>query len=135
MPEQNKGLSQTYTNNESTDDIEQYRVAIIDTSAEGGVKLPSGASSVEKIAGIAMAETAAGETADFMFTGIAYVEAHAAFSIGDTLVIGADTGRVMVKPAGATTQGIAIVGVALRAASAQGDVVPVLLQISNEFSS
>ena len=135
MPEQNLGLSQTYTNNETTSTIEQYRVAILDTTTEGGAKLPSGASSVEKIAGVATAEIAAAEVGNFTFSGIAYVEANTTISLGDTLVIAATTGRVMSKPAGATTQGIAIVGVALRAATAQGDIIPCMLQISNEFSS
>ena len=95
MPEQNLGQSQTYTNNETTSAIEQYRVAILDTTTEGGAKLPSGASSVEKIAGVATAEIAAAEVGNFTFSGIAYVEANTTISLGDTLVIAATTGRVM----------------------------------------
>ena len=135
MPEQNRLGIQTYTSQEASSEISKNRVAVIDESNEGGVTLPSGASSVERIAGIAIADTAAGETAGFVFAGITMVEANAAIALGDVVVIAAATGRIMSKPAGATTQGIAVVGVALRAADAQGDEIPVLLQIRNEYAS
>lgn len=135
MPEQNIICSQTFTNNETSSTISKYRVAILDTASEGGVKLPSGASSVEKIAGVADADVEAGKTGNFVFSGIAYCDANAAISLGDVVVIAATTGRIMSKAAGATAQGLAIVGVALRAAGAQGDIIPVFLQIHNEYAS
>lgn len=133
MPEQNHIGKQSYTNNEASTTIQEYRVAVLDTT-ENGMKLP-GAAKTGDIVGVTEADVEAGETGTVIFSGIAYVTAYAAFSLGAQLVIGDTAGRVAAKASGATDQGLGIVGLALRAAGAQGDVVPCMLQIRNEYSS
>jgi hypothetical protein len=135
MPEQNHIGIQSYKNNEASLDIEQYRVAVLDTADGEGMKLPSGANSIEKVVGVTIAEIAAGVTGAVVFSGIAYVTAYGAISIGDQLVIGDASGRVTPKAAGDTAQGLAIIGDALNAATTQGDIIPCILKIHNAYSS
>lgn len=136
MAEQNIGMKQTFVSGEASDAIAKWRVAVLHTT-EGQIVNPSGASSVEKIAGATEAAIAAGAAAAIIMTGIVYLQATAAaIAIGDTVVIGDNVGRIMTKPAGATTQGIAVVGVALSAASGTvDDVVKVFLTTRNEFAT
>ena len=136
MAEQNKGMKQTFVSGEAADAIAKWRVAVLHTT-EGQIVNPSGASSVEKIAGATEAEIAHGAAGALIMSGIVYLQATAAaISIGATVVIGDNVGRIMTKPTGATTQGIAVVGVALSAASGSvDDVVKVFLTIRNEFAT
>ena len=134
MPERNSGITISGTNNEASSTISQYRVAVLDTTAEDGIKLPAGANA-GNIVGVAHSDIAAGETGSLTVTGIEYVAVSEAVSIGDELVVADNTGKVKPKAAGATAQGLGIVGRALRAATADGDRVPCMLQIRNEYSS
>jgi hypothetical protein len=135
MAEQNHIGIQSFTNSEASSAIGQYRVAVLDTAADNSAKLPAGANTIVPLAGVAIAEAAAGEQVSLVFAGIAYVVAYAAFDRGAILVVGDSAGRVAAKAAGATAQGLSIVGVAQKAAGAQGDIVPCLLQIHNEYAS
>jgi len=135
MAEQNKIATQTFVNGEASSTISQYRVAILDTTTEGQVKLPSGANSVEKIAGVTEADISATRAGSLVIAGIAYCTAAAAISIGDVLVIADTAGRVRPKASGATAQGLAIVGVALGTATTSGDQLPVMLEIRNAYAS
>ncbi len=136
MAEQNIGTKQTFVSGEASDAIAKWRVAVLHTT-EGQVVNPSGASSIEKIAGATEAEITYGAAGALIMSGIVYLQATAAaIAIGATVVIGDNVGRIMTKPAGASTQGIAIVGTALSAASGSvDDVVKVFLQIRNEFAT
>lgn len=136
MAEQNIGMKQTFVSGEASDAIAKWRIAVLHTT-EGQIVNPSGASSIEKIAGATEAQIDAGDAGAIIMSGIVYLQATAAaISIGDTVVVGDNVGRIMAKPINTTTQGIAIVGVALSAASGTvDDVVKVFLQIRNEFAT
>lgn len=70
---------------------------------------------------VSTAEAAAGKAVAVMVEGVAYVEASAAISRG-ALVMASANGR------GATaTTGLVVQGMALKAAGAAGDLIPVLL--------
>jgi hypothetical protein len=132
MPEQNHIGIQSFRNNESAAAIAAYRIAVLDIAADDGMKLPA-AASAGNIVGVTFAQVATGETGAVVFAGIAYVTAAAAVNRGDTLVVADTVGRVQAKDANPTPQGQGIIGLALKAAAAQGDVIPCLLQIRNEF--
>lgn len=67
----------------------------------------------------------AGERCDIVLTGIGYLEAGAAFALGAKLTSDAQGRGITAAPAaGANAQ---IAAIALEAATAAGDVVPVLL--------
>lgn len=70
----------------------------------------------------------AGERFDAVLTGIAYVEAGAAFALGAEITSDAIGRGVTAAPAAGSNN--RIVGIALEAASAAGDIVPVLLSQS-----
>jgi hypothetical protein len=136
VAEQNIGMKQTFVSGEASDAIAKWRIAVLHTT-EGQIVNPSGASSIEKIAGATEAAISAGAAAAIIMSGIVYLQATAAaIAIGDTVVIGDNVGRIMAKPINTTTQGIAIVGVALSAASGTvDDVVKVFLTIRNEYAT
>lgn len=70
----------------------------------------------------------AGERFDAVLTGIAYVEAGAAFALGARLTSDAQGRAINAAPAAGSN--VQIIAVALEAAVAAGDVVPVLISQS-----
>jgi len=133
MPEKNLSNSTTWKNGTGSA-IAKNRV-VVTSSTEGECQYPTGAESVEAMIGVS-SEAIADDTYGMVYTGgIVYITADAAISIGDKLVTADAAGRVKAKPSGATTQGVIIVGIALGTATAEGDIIPMLLQGTNEYSS
>lgn len=132
--DQNHGLIQTFTNGEASSTIAAARVAVLHTTA-GQCKLPSGADSIEKIAGVTTYPVAAGEEAALVMSGIVLLTIASAVTVRDEVVIADNAGRIKTKAAGATAQGLAVVGVALKTGTTLGNQIPVLLQIRNEYAS
>lgn len=71
---------------------------------------------------------AAGERFDGVLTGIAYLEAGAAFALGAELTSDAVGRGVTAAPAAGAN--VRVIAIALEAATAAGDVVPVLISQS-----
>lgn len=92
-----------------------------------------GASTGDKILGIAQDAPATGpnQSVRVRTEGISKVLAGAAISVGDIVYVGDSSGRVKTVPADGATS-VYIVGVALTAATALGDIVSVLLQIGTQ---
>jgi len=133
MPEKNLSNLTTWKNG-SGSTIEKYRV-VVTSSTKDECQYPSGASSVETMIGATSEQIADGKYGTVYTSGIVYLTAGASVSIGDKLVTADSAGRVKPKPAGATTQGIIIVGKALEAASSSGDIIAVQLVGINAYSS
>ena len=98
----------------------QYYV-VCATSTADGVKVSTTAAS-DPILGILQNSPAANEPAEVAFTGICKALAEASVSYGNPLTA-SSTGRVKAT----TTDKDEIVGYALKASAAAGDLIPVLL--------
>jgi hypothetical protein len=133
MSEQNVISKLTVTNNEASADIEQYRVVCVDTTDNEGGKLPAAVTSPPL--GISQAHAAAGETVALAYAGISYVTVAAAVTRGDTLIISGTAGKVASKGISTHTSGTAIIGTALKSATTDGNIIPVLLTIGSQISS
>jgi len=135
MPEQKVIMNSTFILTAAETTMSQYRVAVLDTTAAGYVINPA-AANASNIAGVLQDSTLAAEdTGNFAVMGISYVVAFAAIAVGDVLVVGDTAGRVKSKAAGATAQGLGVVGIALGSATAQDDIIPCRLQLINEYGS
>lgn len=127
----------TFKNTEASATIPANSVAVVDTATAGGAKLPAGASSTASIAGFTESPVVPGEPGVFYRGEVVWLRCTAAaIAIGDKVVIGDANGRIMAKPADATTQGISIVGTALEACSGTVDtIIAVLAQIQSNYAS
>lgn len=84
------------------------------------------AAATDFIIGVANEVAAAsGERQDVVLSGVAFVEAGAAFALGATITADASGRGIVAAPAAGTNN--RIVGIALEAAAAAGDVVRVLV--------
>lgn len=100
---------------------EEYVVVTLGTGANS-CKLPAATSNLPL--GIAISKAASGKSVPVVLAhAIVKVVAHAAFSKGDPLTIGATTGRVATGTPGTDK----IIGIALEAATAAGQLIPMLL--------
>lgn len=98
-------------------------VVVLDSVAK--VLLPGGAN-VAKFGGVAGHVAAIGEAVRLRIAGVVDVVAGAAVVPGDWLVIAGTTGKV--TPAGTTAGTVYnIIGVALEAAAADGDIIEMLI--------
>lgn len=105
----------------------QYYVVQASSTA-GEVKV--GTSATSKIIGVVQNDPAAGEVALVAGAGVAKCAAEASVAYGDFLTC-SSTGRVKTT----TTNNHLLVGKALAASSAAGDVIPVLLSIGAVYGA
>lgn len=111
-----------------------FRVGTVDAGADltakqfhcvklnGSGKFVSGSASGEKIVGILQNKPDSGEVADVMINGVSKAVAGAAIAAGAQIMANA-SGRVIT----AATTGSTIIGWALDAASADGEIISIIL--------
>lgn len=136
MAEMNELLSVTYMlRGGGEETLAQHCVATLAAGLEGVVDAPSGAGA-GNIAGV-LRDTSlkSGEVGTFQVCGIARVKAAEAISVGDTLIVADNQGRVKPKGTGAHDSGVGIVGRAISAATTQDSIVKCILTIPAEYSS
>ena len=97
---------------------------IVQASSTAGEVKQSDTAATDPILGIVQNDPAAGEVAEVAFQGICKAAAETGVSYGDSLTV-SSTGRVKTT----TTDGDRIVGLALEATTAAGDIIPVLLSL------
>ncbi len=113
----------TYTLKAAETTLAQGCFAVLDT-ATAGQATNCGGANAGKVIGVLLDSTLeAGKAGSFRKFGYARVNANAAISIGDDLVIAATTGRVASKGSDAHASGTDIVGRAEEAATTQGDLI------------
>jgi hypothetical protein len=100
----------------------QYKVMQLCSTA-GQIKI--GTSATSKVIGILQNDPAAGEPAEVQFLGVAKALTEASVVVGDALAC-SSTGRVKAS----TTGGDRLLGFALDAAGAAGDLIRVALAVS-----
>ena len=103
----------------STFAAKQYYVCKVSSTA--GEVIP-GAAATDSLLGIVQNDPAAGEVADVAAVGICKAAGEASVSFGSALTC-SSTGRVKAT----TTNGHVLVGYALAATAAAGNIIPVLL--------
>jgi hypothetical protein len=133
MAEQDILSQSTCTNNEASATIEKYRVVCADPSDNEGGKLPT--AGTDPVIGISQVKALATETLPIAYAGISYVTAAGVIARGATLIISGTVGKVAAKGTGANASGTKIIGTAIKAAGADGDIIPALLTIGSEISS
>lgn len=102
-------------------------LVVVTDSTEGYVKLPSGAN-VDGIIGVTTeSQTAADRAIAVRITGVAKVKAAGVISYGARVNIAGSSGKVKAVDEASTTK-VYVVGRALTAATADGDLIDVLLQ-------
>lgn len=99
------------------------RVVVLTASGDREIKLP--AASTEDVVGVTMAAIAVSEWGDVQIRGVAPCTAAAAITVGDRLMM--DTAGKVLTWTASTGVNAAVVGKALTAASADGDLVEVEL--------
>ena len=107
---------------------EAYVVVVIGTNTDE-VDLP--AATTDQPFGVIQDTASAGDAVSVSLGGITKVVANGAFSKGDLLGIAATTGRVdTVTAMDGTWSGteVEVIGVALQAATAAGEIVPMLIR-------
>lgn len=106
----------------------QYYVVQASSTA-GEVKVGATAAS-DPILGIVQNDPAAGEVALVQYGGIAKAAAETSVTFGSRVTT-SSTGRVKTT----TTDGDKVVGIALAASSAAGDIIPVLLSLHDQYTA
>lgn len=122
----------TFLNNEAAATILQYYCVAVDPADSGGGKAV--AATDDKIIGVVIADIPAGEAGSVVTAGRVYVIADEAIAIGATLYLTA-AGRVEPRYSDPGYKAVTIVGTALEAAIAQGDIILCQLQIDNAYAS
>ena len=98
----------------------QYYVAIAASTASC-VKIGA-TKATDPILGILQNDPTSGQAAEVAFMGVCLAKAEASVTYGDKLTV-SSTGRVKTKAADADE----IVGIALKASSSAGDLIPIML--------
>jgi predicted RecA/RadA family phage recombinase len=97
------------------------------SSTAGEVKVCTTPAS-DPVLGVVQNDPAAGEAADVAFSGVCKAAAETGVSFGDRVTCSA-TSRVKTT----TTDGDRIVGIALAASTAAGDIIPLALSLHTEY--
>jgi hypothetical protein len=100
----------------------QFKIMRLSTTA-GEVKV--GTSATSNICGVLLNDPGAGEAAEVQYLGIAKVLTEASVTVGG-IVVCSSTGRAKLS----TTGGDRVLGIAMDAANAAGDLIRVLLSVS-----
>jgi hypothetical protein len=95
---------------------------VVKAASTAGEVIVGATAATDPVLGIVQNDPAAGEVADVAFVGICKAAAEASVTYGSQLTT-STTGRVKTT----TTDGDRIVGIALEASSAAGDIISVLL--------
>lgn len=133
MREINELLSTIYRLREGEAMMEQYCVAVLDTTADGWIKNPVGECAGDVAGVLRGLSLAPGCEGNFQIAGIAKVKIVGVVTIGDSLVVADRRGYVRAKRDGEIVEKKGIVGRAISSASMEGSTVKCILMIPGEF--
>ena len=106
----------------------QYKIVIASSTA-GAVKVGATAAS-DPILGVLMNDPTSGQAAEVACNGIAKVQAELSVTFGADVTV-SSTGRAKAT----TTDGDKVLGKALAASAAAGDLIPVLIHIGSHYTA